>query len=377
MGKNRLTVPPDFMELRAEFPVTRKWAYLDIANKAPLPKCSQNGINEFLKDMNEFGAKEAFSIARTEEIRTLLAKLLGVQPHTLAFIKNTSEGLNIALQALGLKAGDNIIQADLDHPNQKYACKRLESKGVELRWIQNRNGCLHIEDFIRQMDDKTRIVSVSYVTFMNGFRLNIPDLAAACRERTIHLVVDAIQGIGVIATPLPALGADIVICGAHKGLLGLPGTGLLYCEESLISQMDPPFFARASMVPEVVSLLEVELAPDAHRFEIGNHNYMGLWVLGRSAEFLVKIGLKNIEDRVRLLTTHLINLLESKQLKILTPKTWEQRAGIVSIKVCDPRSLEAMLWKNGIVVSARNGALRISPHFYNAEEELEKLVCML
>ena len=292
MTEQQGAVAPDFAALRDEFPVTRNWTYLDLANKAPLPQCAQDAIPDFLREMNELGAREAFSKRRVEEVRASLASLLGVAPGTLAFIKNTSEGMNIAAQALDLQAGDNVIQAEMDHPNQVYALKRLEERGVELKWVRNGEDYPPVEAFVEAMDERTRVVAVSYVTFGTGCRVDLPALGAACRERGVVLMTDAIQGVGILSTPLPALGADIVVCGGHKGLLGLPGTGFLYCREELIPDMTPPFFARASMMREVLDRMEVGLAPDAHRFEIGNQNYLGLWVLGRSVEFLGRWGLR-------------------------------------------------------------------------------------
>lgn len=377
MIEKQAAVAPDFAALRDEFPVTRGWTYLDLANKAPLPQCAQDAVPEFLREMNELGAREAFSKLRVEEIRASLASLLGVAPGTIAFIKNTSEGMNIAAQALDLKAGDNVIQAEMDHPNQVYAWRRLEERGVELKWVRNGEGYPPVEAFVEAMDGRTRAVAVSYVTFGTGCRVDLPALGAACRERGIVLMTDAIQGVGILSASLPALGADIVVCGGHKGLLGLPGTGFLYCREDLIPDMTPPFYARASMVREVLDRMEVGLAPDAHRFEIGNQNYLGLWVLGRSVEFLGKVGLAHIEERVRGLTTYLMELLERRGEKILTPRPWEERAAIVSIESPDPPKAAARLRERRVIASARNNGLRFAPHFYNTEEELERVAGLL
>ena len=377
MIEKQAAVAPDFAALRDEFPVTRNWTYLDLANKAPLPQCAQDAAAEFLREMNEGGGREAFSRLRVEEIRASLASLLGVAPGTLAFIKNTSEGLNVAAQALDLRAGDNVVQAETDHPNQVYALKRLKERGVELRWARSRDGRFPTEAFVEAMDWRTRVAAVSYVTFGTGCRIDLPALGAACRERGVVLMTDAIQGVGILAAPLPSLGADVVVCGGHKGLLGLPGTGFLYCREDLIPAMKPPFYARAGMVPEARPRMEVEPAPDARRFEIGNHNYLGLWVLGRSVEFLAGVGLARVEARVRELTTHLMELLERRGERILTPRPWEERAAIVSVASPDPQKAAARLREKRVIASARNNALRFAPHFYNTEEELERAAGLL
>jgi selenocysteine lyase/cysteine desulfurase len=369
---------PDFDTVRAEFPVINHWIYLNIANKAPLPNCSQHAVIDFLNEFNEFGGKNTSSQVLVEQTRKRLANLLGADPHNIAFIKNTSEGLNIAAQAFNLTPGDNVIQADIDHPNQIYAWKRLEARGVELRWVYNRNGMLSIADFVKKIDNKTRVIAVSYVSFLNGIRLNLPALAEVCAVNNILLVVDAIQGIGVLATQLPSLGADVIVCGGHKGLLSLPGVGFLYCKEELISKLDPPFLARTSMTSEASSQLEIGFAPGARRFEIGSYNYLGLRILGESVHFLNRIGLSNIEKKVKKLTTYLIQLLEDKGKTLLTPRSWQARAGIVSIHEHDALTTAAFLRERGIIVSARGkNVLRISPHFYNTKDELDQLVSLL
>ncbi len=364
----------DFQALRAEFPTTRKWAYLNIANKAPLPRAAEEAASAFFRDIRENAGAEAFSNGRVEAARESLARLLGVPSATLAFIKNTSEGLNIAAQALDLRAGENVLLTDKEHLNQIYAWRHLEARGVEVRWVRARGGRLPVEAFTGQMDAKTRAAALSYVTYGNGCRVDLPALCAACRERGIVSVVDGIQALGALAAPIPALGADIMVTGAHKGLLGLNGSGILYCREELIPRLRPPFVARSSMTAEAVSRAEAGLAPDARRFEYGNPNYLGLWVLRASADFLAGIGLDRIEERIRALTTQLMEMLEERRLDCLTPRPWEERAGIVSIAVPDPEGTVARLRREGIVAGAKDGALRVSVHFYNSEEDLTRLV---
>jgi selenocysteine lyase/cysteine desulfurase len=128
------------------------------------------------------------------------------------------------------------------------------------------------------------------------------------------------------------------------------------------------------MTAEAVSRAEAGFATDARRIEYGNQNYLGLWVLRASADFLAGIGLDRIEDRIRALTTRLMEMLEERRIDCLTPRPWAERAGIVSIAVPDPEGTVARLRREGIVASAKDGALRVSVHFYNSEEDLTRLV---
>ena len=153
------------------------------------------------------------------------------------------------------------------------------------------------------MDDRTRAVGVSWVAYGNGYRFDIPTIATACRERDIVLVVDGIQGVGVLATPLTELGADVVIAGGFKGLLSPTGTGFLYCREGFASRIEPAYVARFSFASDDKWKRPLELATDASRFEYGNPNYLGIWVMQRSLELILSIGLDQIEERVEELTT--------------------------------------------------------------------------
>ena len=193
------------------------------------------------RDVYENAGAEAWSGENVEATRDLMAKLLGAQPGEIAFTKNTTEGLNIAAHAFDLKPGDNIVLTDMEHVNNVWVWRHWEAKGVEIRFAQHRDGRLTLETFLDKIDQRTRVVACVYVTYGNGYRVDLPALGKICRERDIKLVVDGVQAAGILAAPLSELGADMVALGGHKGLLGLTGTGLLYCRADLIRDLKTPF----------------------------------------------------------------------------------------------------------------------------------------
>jgi selenocysteine lyase/cysteine desulfurase len=327
---------PDFAALRREFPTLEHWAHFDIARKAPLPRCVEESMQAYMKDVYERAGDTAFSMEETDRARETVARLVGAPPQTLAFIKNTSEGLNIAALGLGLGSGDRVLITDFEHAACVFPWRRLQAKGVEVDVVRSRDGRLPVDAFLEHMDSRTRAVAVSWVAYANGFRTDVPALARECRERDIVLVVDGIQAVGVLATPLSELGADIVIAGGHKGLLSHIGAGFMYCREEIISKLDPPYAARYSFAADDKWQEPLTLASDAHRFEYGNPNFLGIWVLKHSAEFIMSIGLPQIEARIRDLTTHLFDRAEKKGLESATPRSWDERAGIISFNVADP-----------------------------------------
>ena len=366
---------PDFGAIRRQFPTLDNWVYLDTAAKAPLPKCAEEAMISYMADMWEQVGERAFSIQEIELARETLARLVGVSPSTVSFLKNTSEGINIVAHGLGLEAGDKVLISEFEHSACVLPWRRLEKIGVEVVVVRGSDGRIPPESFIEKMDDRTRAVGVSWVAYGNGYRFDIPAIAAACRERDIVLAVDGIQAIGVLATPLTELGADVVVAGGFKGLLSPTGTGFLYCREGFASRIEPAYVARFSFESDDKWQQPLRLATDSSRFEYGNPNYLGIWVMRHSVELILDIGLDEIERRVEDLTTYLYERVEDRGFKVVTPKPWHERAGILSFDVPEPVMVRQQLLDRRIVVNVRDGnTLRVAPHFYNTRQDIDTLV---
>ena len=366
---------PDFGALRRQFPTLDNWVYLDTAAKAPLPKCAEEAMISYMADMWEQVGERAFSIQEIERARETLARLVGVSPSTVSFLKNTSEGINIVAHGLGLEAGDKVLISEFEHSACVLPWRRLEKNGVEVVVVRGSDGRIPPESFIEKMDDRTRAVGVSWVAYGNGYRFDIPAIAAACRERDIVLAVDGIQAIGVLAMPLTELGADVVVAGGFKGLLSPTGTGFLYCREGFASRIEPAYVARFSFESDDKWQQPLRLATDSSRFEYGNPNYLGIWVMRHSVELILDIGLDQIERQVEDLTTYLYERVEDRGFKVVTPKPWHERAGILSFDVPEPEMVRQQLLDRRIVVNVRDGnTLRVAPHFYNTRQDIDTLV---
>ncbi len=362
---------PDWAALRSEFPTLANWTYLDTARKTIPPRCVEWAMQEYCRDIYDNAGADAWSGENVEATRDLMAKLLGAQPGELAFMKNTTEGLNIAAHAFELRAGDNIVLTNMEHVNNVWIWRHWEAKGVEIRLAEHRDGRLPLDAFLEKIDGRTRVVACAYVTYGNGYRVDLPALGKICRERDIRLVVDGVQGVGILAAPLSELGADMVAIGGHKGLLGMTGTGLLYCRAELIRDLRTPFIRPLSVVGAAVNK-QFDHVHDAHRFEGGNPSFLGLRVMRRGAEFLQSIGLANIEARVRALSTRFIDRVHKAGLRTRTPAAWEERAQIVNLLVPDAKGLQAKLHEQRIVVNVKDNALRVSMSFFNNDEDLDR-----
>lgn len=370
---------PDWDALRAEFPGTRNHAYLDIGRKALLPLSVRAAMNEWLEDVYDNHGKQAFSMAGQEETRETVGRVFGAEPRNIALIKNTSEGINIVANGFPWEAGDNLVISKFEHENNTFPWRYLARKGIEIRWAEpDEQGRVTVDQYRDVVDARTRIIAVAYVAYGNGYRADVPAIATFCRERGIRLVVDAIQAIGVLSAPLSSLGADVISTGGHKAQFSLTGAGFMVASDEMIPMLTPPYAAKFSFTSLDRMVRDLELAPDAHRFEYGNPNFLGLKVQKRSAEFVESIGLANIEARVKDLTTYLIDELERRQMRVLTPRPWRERAGLVSIAVDqDSDRVEAALAERGVLAASKDGAIRAGVHFYNNQDDIDRLVAGL
>ncbi|MGH8619117.1 MAG: aminotransferase class V-fold PLP-dependent enzyme [Burkholderiales bacterium] len=369
----------DWPALRAEFPTLAHWSYLDVARKTIPPRCQEQAVQSYYQEVYDEAGADAWAATNVGLGRTELAQLLGACPGEIAFTKNTTEGLAIAANAFPLGAGDNIVLTDQEHVANIWVWKHWERNGVEIRFAKSDRGRLPVKSFLDVIDARTRVVSTAYVTYGNGYRVNLPELGAACRERDIRLVVDGVQAAGILAAPLGTLGADLIAIGGHKGLLGLTGSGVLYCREDLVDTLQTTFIKEATAPGSPTARAHVNSQFDyvrlAHRFEGGNPNFLGIRVLRAGARFLTTIGISNIEQRVRHLSDVCLQALRKAGLRTTTPAEWEERAHIVNVLVPEATRIMNTLRENDrIVVNVKDDAIRLSMSFFNTEEEIERAV---
>lgn len=369
----------DWSAVKAEFPTAAKFVYLDCARKMVPPRCQEQAVRSYYEDVYGSAGTDAWAATNVAEARIEMARLLGAKPTEIAFTKNTTEGITIAANGFDLKSGDNIVLTDMEHVANLWPWKHWQAKGVELRYAKNRNGRLPVDAFLEQIDDRTRIVSTAYVTYGNGYRTDLPTLGRECRRRGVRLVVDGVQAAGVLAAPLSSLNADLIAIGGHKGLLGLTGSGVLYCREELVDELCTPFVKEAERSGTPMARAHVNSQFDyvriAHRFEGGNPNFLGIRVLRAGVKFLESIGLPAIEARVRSLTSHCLETLGRHGLRSETPGEWSERAQIVNVVVPEAAGLmDVLREKHGVVANVKDGKLRLSMSICNDEADIDKAI---
>ncbi len=358
---------------RDEFPVTRRYCYLDHAGIAPIPLRVRKAVDAFLRDSTERGAfSYGMWLGTIEQVRARSAKLIGVEPGEIAFVKNTSHGLSIVAEGLSWKAGDNMVVYEREFPANLFPWLSLRRKGVDVRMLPSRDGAVSFDYIEELIDSRTRLMAISSVQFQNGYRIDLQRLGKLCASKKVYLCVDAIQSLGAFPLDVKQYGIDFLAADGHKWLLSPEGIGVFYCRRELAEQLNPPLIGWKSVVHEHdFDHPSFHLKTNAQRFEEGSLNVMGIIALGASLELLFEVGMDNIAERILSLGEVAINEVARRGHSLKSPREQGVRGGIISFAGdFDPRSAAEKLKERGIMVNVRGGAVRISPHFYNTEEEV-------
>ena len=364
-------------KVREMFPVTKTRAFLNHAATSPLPAPVKAAVQNYLE--SSLFHEEDHSAPN--EGRNLFAKLVNAEPDEIALIPNTTTGLNIAANTLKYLKGCNVVTTDLEFPTVVYPWLRREMKpNVEVRYVKNVDGKMLLDDFERMVDYRTVAVVVSHVEYSNGFRNDLKALSEIAHEHGAVIIVDVCQSAGALCIDVRRDKADFLATSSYKWLLGPSGAGFLYVQKDLITKSEPFFVGYEGVTPEIFKTIELwnnrelKFVETAHRFETGGLSSLSYVGASAAMKLILEVGIDEIEKRVIGLTGYLVERLKEEGFKLQTPNIVECRSGIVSFFVNDPRGKVEKLEQKGIIVSARMNGIRVSPHFYNTEEELDRLI---
>lgn len=370
---------PGPARFRSLFPITADWAYFDHAAVAPLPTTAQAAMAAFGDDHVRHGyLNEPVWDTRVETTRAKAARLMGAEADEVAFVQNTSQGLSLLANGLPWTPGDNVVSASAEYPANVFPWMNLRRFGVETRLVSSRpDGRIARDDLVAAVDDRTRLVSLSFVEFSNGFRNDLAAIGDFCHSRRIWFAVDVIQGLGALRLDLGRLPVDFAAAAAHKWLLGPLGIGLVYCRRGRVDQLWPAWVGYGSMVPGADYLEHrFDLRPEAARFESGTQNFTGIFGLEASLDLLLEVGLETIEGAVLGRCDRLVEGLARRGYQTLSPLGSAERSGIVAFRR-DGHSTDDVverLARARVKVCRRGHGVRASPHFYNTDDEIDRLL---
>jgi cysteine desulfurase / selenocysteine lyase len=368
--------------IRSLFPVTEKYVYLNHAAVSPLSTRVRQAMAGLLDDVTLNGSANYHDwVEAYEQARASAARLVGARPHEIAFMRNTSDAISTVANGLAWRAGDNLVTTGVEFPANVYPWMRVaERHGVTIKKAAERDGRIDADELLALVDERTRVVTLSWVQFASGFRSDIQQIGRFCRERGVLFFVDAIQGLGGLQMDVERDSVDAFAADAHKYLLGPEGVAVMYVSERVLDQIEPTVVGWTS-VKHWEDYLDYRLdyRRGALRFECGTLNTVGVYGVRAATDLFLEVGPAAIEAHLLGLSDYLAGRLSDKGYEVVSSR----RAGETSGIVCcthprhTPPSLYHGLLKQAVVTAPRAGRLRVSAHFYNTRDDIDRLIAAL
>jgi selenocysteine lyase/cysteine desulfurase len=366
---------PDWAVIRSRFPVLAKKTYLNNCAYGALAIDVMQALQRYLQDRLEKGTDWDYWVARNEAVRSAVARFLGAQADEVAVTGSASAGINSVASALRFDGPRNkVVISEFEFPTNAQIWYAQELRGAKVVRVPEKDGYIPLEHFESAIDDETLIVAITQVCFRNGARLDIPAIAEIARRKGALLLMDGYQCFGTMDFDVHRAGIDFAVGGMLKYLLGTAGIGFLYVREPLIESLVPTatgWFAQADIF--AMDTTGYNPSPTARRFEMGTPPVPNCYAAEAGLQILTDIGLPAIEYRIGELTAAIIAEAKNAGYTLAVPEDPERHGALITLRSHDEHALVGILEDQGIVTSSRSGNLRISPHFYNNEDDIDSL----
>ena len=372
----------NWQEMRQQMPAASRVAYFDHAAVAPISGPAYEAIGHWAKQAAEQGGMVWVQWdRRLEQIRQQAASLIGADSREVAFVANTTTGISLVAEGLSWDPGDNVVTLANEFPSNLYPWMNLQSRGVETRRVPVDGTVVDLNRIMESCDERTRLISASWVSYLSGWRLNVAELVQAAHDRDILVFLDGIQGVGVFPIDVGQIPVDFMAADGHKWMLGPEGAGLLYIRQDCLDLLRPLGVGWHSVVhAHDFSRIEMDWRDGAARYEGGSQNMAGVMGLGASLDMLATFGLGCKDSLVASRVLEVADLaserLASLGADIVSCREGPHRSGIITFDLPgrDLKAVRRRAIANGVILSCRGGLLRISPHAYVNEEDIEKLI---
>lgn len=365
---------PAWEDIRRDFPVTERVAYLNSAAAGPLSRQTAEAAREFYREMMEEGDSRWDEwLNRREAVRRRVAEFINAEPKEVAFTTNTSQGMNLIIDAL--EGRGEVISDSLEFPSTTITWLH---RGARLNFVEAVDGEIRIEDLQKAQNEKTAIICMSYVQYSNGFRVNLEELGELKGNHT--LVVNASQAAGAFEIDVKRMKIDALCSTGHKWMLSGYGSGFVYLSRKLLYETRARSIGWLSVEePFADKNREFRLRTDAAaRAELGCPHFAGIFALGASVDYMLKIGTKNIEERVLQLNRYLTDRLREEGWRVLSPLRVESsRSAETLVAAENPKLVVEHLARRNVLVTEKPQGIRVATHFFNNEQDVERLIAAL
>jgi kynureninase len=366
---------------REEFPVTRERLYLNSCSLAPLPERGRRALAAFATQWSEWGGRAWYDpwMGEIDALRADVARLLGADAGEVALEPSVSAALVSVASSFSYAGRPKVVVADMDFPTDGHTWLALERSGIQVEFVRSPDRVtVPLELFERAVDDRTALVCTGHVYYTSGWIQDVRALAEICHRRGAALVVDAYQSIGAFPFDVHASGVDFLAGGMLKWLMGGPGMAFLYARRDRIAGHRPTALGWWAM--ENVFAFDVEhldLAASARRFEYGTPAVAAVATARAGISLLEEVGMDTVRRRHRELSQRLLEGALAQGWRARCPRRADERTSIVTLEHPDPQAAVARLLASSLICDARPGLIRLSPHYFNTAEEIDRALALL
>jgi selenocysteine lyase/cysteine desulfurase len=370
---------PDTIEkVRRYFPYLNNGIiYFNHASTGPISTKVKKRIENFLKERSEKKIDDYYAFKDVaDETKEMIGEMINCPSDRIAFLDNTTNGIIWLVKGIELEAGDRIILNDVEFPANVYPFLQLKEKGIEIDFIRSKNGIVTAEEVIERIKPKTKLISISFVQFLSGYKVDLEKIGKVCKERGVIFCVDAIQGLGAVRLNVEKYSIDFLSSGTQKWLLGLQGLAFIYVRKELQGKMKSAPIGWLA-VKDAWDLLNFDLTTKetAERFQPGTLNNLGIYAFNSSMKLFKEFGFDEIEKQVLSNSRYFINRLAENGYKSpLLSLPDKSLSGIVSFRNENVEKIFDHLSQKKIICSLRERYIRFAPHFYNSEGEINRVI---
>ncbi|AET57420.1 aminotransferase ycbu [Paenibacillus terrae HPL-003] len=365
-----------FQSCRQLFPVLSSHIHLGSCSQGAISRPVSAAIEEYHRSLLQHGHNGNLSMARLEEARGHFAKLIGAEPDEIAVLSSASEAIAGVATALPYVSGkEGIVYADTDFPTVGHIWQAQDRFRDHIRCIPSIHGEVTLQQYEEHITENTALVMVSHVNYTNGFQQDLKSIANVAHRNQALLFVDAYQSAGIIPIDVKAMGVDILVAGARKYMLGIPGVAFLYVSNDWIDRFKPRLTGWLGQ--ESASRFDIARpvpAAGARRFETGLPSFISIFAANAALKLLLEIGVTDIQAYMSELLGFSLEYGRRKGLSIRLSSGEGALLGFIAVEVADASAVESRLRSQNIIVSARKDVIRLAPHFYNTAEEVRRVM---
>lgn len=364
--------------IRHRFPVFENVTYVNSCSQGALSDAVRGAYEDYLAGLEREGSLWGHWVERLERVRAATATLLGAAPADVAVTTSASAGLSSLASAIDFTSRRNkVVTTSLEFPTAGQIWHAQERRGAEVVHVAaNDDHTIPLDRFAAEIDDKTAIVSLTHVCYRNGARTDVESVVSLAHERGARVLLDAYQSVGALPLDVRTLDVDFIIGGMLKYLLASPGVGFLYARESAAAGLVPTstgWFAARDIF--AMGIDAYDPAPDARRFEAGTPPVPSLYAAASGIELMLEIGVAATQAHVDDLTAQLRAGVADLGGRVVTPVDWH--GPMIAVASTDELAHVSALEAERVVVSSRDGNVRVSPHCYNNSDDMDRVLAAL